>query len=203
MDTPRERTVLLCGIRRMISPAVRRGVLAFHVTCSVGWVGVVVAYIALGVAAERGGVDTVRGAWIAMEILGWYVLAPLAVGSWSTGILLALGTKWGLLRHYWVVSSLVLTTLGLCLMAFHLPSVSAVADAVRVDGPSTNDHGGDLTHSVLALAVLVAVQWLNIYKPQRLTPYGVRKAGEETSSRSTAQEASPEPASTSTPRPSG
>jgi DMSO/TMAO reductase YedYZ heme-binding membrane subunit len=186
-------------MRRVISPAVRRGVLALHVTCSVGWVGVVVAYIGLGVAAERGGADTVRGAWIAMEILGWYVLAPLAVGSWSTGIFLALGTKWGLLRHYWVASSLVLTTLGLCLIAVHMPRVSAIADTVRAADPPTNDYGGDLMHSVLALAVLVAIQYLNIYKPQGMTPYGARKM-EEATAPPTAPGASPEPAPTSTPR---
>lgn len=47
---------------------------------------------------------TVRSAWTAMELIGWSVLIPLAIGTAVTGVVLALGTTWGLLRHYWVVS---------------------------------------------------------------------------------------------------
>ncbi|MPZ67241.1 MAG: hypothetical protein GEU83_17640 [Pseudonocardiaceae bacterium] len=33
---------------------------------------------------------------------------PVAIGTLVTGVLLSLGTKWGLLRHYWVATKLVL-----------------------------------------------------------------------------------------------
>jgi hypothetical protein len=185
----------------VISPGARRLLVAVHVTCSIGWVGVVLAYIVLGIAAERGDPETLTGAWIAMEVLGWHVLLPLAVNSWGTGILLALGTKWGFLRHYWVVASLAATSLALCLMAVHLPRVSAIADTVRAADPPTKDYGGDLVHSVLALALLLAVQYLNVYKPAGLTPYGARKVA-EASAPAPGGRASPEPAPTPTTRPS-
>ncbi|MBA2515072.1 MAG: DUF2269 domain-containing protein, partial [Solirubrobacterales bacterium] len=72
-----------------------------HVTFSVGWIGAVVAYLALGVAATTS-TDTqmVRAAWTGMELTGWYAIVPLALTSLVTGMVMALGSKWGLFRHY-------------------------------------------------------------------------------------------------------
>jgi hypothetical protein len=80
-------------------------------------------YVALGVAAEASDSgETVRGAWIAMELIGWSVIVPLAVASLITGLVMGLGTRWGLLRHYWVIFSLALTALSaVVLLLFHMP----------------------------------------------------------------------------------
>lgn len=165
----------------MMSPPVRRLALSVHLTCSVGWIGAVLAYIGLGVAAvasERP--DTVRGAWVAMEIVGWYVLVPLALGSWTTGLLMALGTRWGLLRHYWVLFAFALTSLAAGVLLLHMPDVSAVAEAVRTADPDELDRfGGDLFHAVLALVLLLVIQVLNLYKPRGVTRYGWRTAKRE------------------------
>ena len=78
----------------MMSSGVRRFVLSIHLTCSVGWIGAVIAYIGLGVAATRRGTpDTVGAAWTAMEIIGWYVLIPLALDAWASGLVMSLGTR--------------------------------------------------------------------------------------------------------------
>src|SRR5918993_585022 len=86
-----------------MTPGLRKFALAAHLTFSVGWIGAVVAYLALGLAAVRSqDPQTVRGAWIAMELTGWYVIVPLALASLLTGLVMALGSKWGLFRYYWV-----------------------------------------------------------------------------------------------------
>src|SRR5215831_6100969 len=93
-------------------PRVRQLALTVHLTCSVGWIGAVVAYLALGVAAATSQeTQTVRAAWIAMEVIGWWALVPLALGALLTGLVISLGTPWGLFRHYWVLLSLALTVL--------------------------------------------------------------------------------------------
>ena len=57
----------------IIPPALRRAALAVHVIASVGWIGAVVAYLALGIAAAMSDQpQTVRAAWIAMELSGWW-----------------------------------------------------------------------------------------------------------------------------------
>ena len=171
----------------MMSPPVRRFALSVHLTCSVGWIGAVIAYIGLGVAATNGDAETTRSAWTAMEIVGWYVLVPMALGSWATGLVMSLGSRWGLFRHYWVVFSFVLTTLATVVLIAHMPDVSSVADAVATANPSDLDqYGGDLFHAVLALVLLLLIQVLNLYKPTGMTPYGWRKAQRERATRTSA-----------------
>ena len=161
----------------ILRPGARKFTLAAHLTVAVGWIGAVLAYLALGVAAVTADdADTVRGAWSAMELTGWFVIVPLAVASLVTGVVMAVGTKWGLLRHYWVVISLVLTLVATLVLLFHMPSVSATADAARVaEGAELEALGGDLLHPGLGLVVLLVIQVLNVYKPQGLTPYGWRR----------------------------
>lgn len=73
----------------------RKLALSVHLTVSVGWIGAVVAYLALGISAVTSpDAQTVRAAWIAMEVTGWYVLVPLALAALLTGVIMSLGTPW-------------------------------------------------------------------------------------------------------------
>src|SRR5215207_2863119 len=129
-----------------LPPVLRKLVLTVHLTVSVGWIGAVAAYLALGVSAVTShDAQTVRAAWIAMELTGWSVIVPLALAALVTGIALSLGTRWGLFRHYWVVISLVLTSFAAAILLLHMPTVSAMAAMVREpDGAHLGGLGGDL-----------------------------------------------------------
>ena len=173
-------------------PALRKFALATHLAFSVGWIGAVIAYLALSLAAMTGReAQTVRAAWIGMELTGWYVILPLALASWLTGLLMALGTNWGLFRHYWVLFSLVLTTFAAVILLLHMPDVSVLADVAREAEGAALDAGGDhvlsrlsqgdLLHPGLGLVVLLLIQVLNVYKPRGMTRYGWRKEHERRS----------------------
>jgi hypothetical protein len=161
----------------MMSPALRKFALTTHLTFSLGWTGAVLAYLALGVAAVTSrDTQTVRAAWIAMEVTGWYVIVPLGVASLLSGLVMALGTKWGLFRHYWVLFSLVLTIFAVAVLLLHMPDVSFLADVARGgDGAGFDRLGGDLLHPGLGLVVLLVIQVMNVYKPRGMTPYGRHK----------------------------
>jgi hypothetical protein len=80
---------------------------------------------------------------------GWYVIAPLAVSALLTGLVISLGTPWGLFRHYWVLISLGLTTLATFVLLLHMPSVSSTASVARMaDGAQLRQLGGDLGHAL-------------------------------------------------------
>ncbi len=164
-----------------MTPGIRKFVLTAHVTFSVGWIGAVVVYLALGVAAVTSqDAQTVRAAWIAMELTGWYVIVPLALAALLTGLVMSLGTRWGLFRHYWVLFSLVLTILATVVLLLHMPDVSVLADvAQEAEGASLDGLVGDLLHPGLGLVVLLVIQVLNVYKPQGMTRYGWRKQQQE------------------------
>jgi hypothetical protein len=174
----------------ILRPRVRKLTLSVHLAVSVGWIGTVVAYLALGVAAVTSGdLRTVRAAWIAMDLVGWLVIVPFALASLLSGVVIAVGTRWGLFRHYWVLFSLVLTTVATVVLLLHMPGVSELADVARRGGSGGLDpidahlygqlRQGDLLHPGLGLVVLLVIQVLNVYKPTGMTRYGRRKQREE------------------------
>ena len=161
----------------IMTPGLRKFALTAHLTFSVGWIGAVVAYLGLGVAAVTSQeVQTIRAVWIAMELTGWYVIIPLALASLLTGLIMSLGTKWGLFRRYWTLITLALTVFATTILLLHMPDVSAIADTAReADEASLGGLGGDLLHPAAGLVVLLVIQALNVYKPRGLTRYGWRK----------------------------
>lgn len=160
-----------------MTPGLRKFALAVHLTFSVGWIGAVVAYLALVVAAMTSqDTQTVTAAWVAMELTIQFVIAPLALASLLTGLVMALGTKWGLFRHYWVLFSLVLTLLAITILLQHMQTVSFFADvATETDSADVGGLRGELLHAGVGLLVLLVIQVLNVYKPRGMTPYGWRK----------------------------
>ena len=158
----------------------RKFALSAHLTFSIGWIGAVLTYLALGIGAVTSeDVGTVRAAWMAMELIGWYVIVPLALASLLTGLVMALGTKWGLFRHHWVLFSFALTFLATVVLLLHMPTVGLTADvAQKATGANLNALGGDLFHPGAGLIVLLVVQVLNLYKPAGMTRYGWRKQQE-------------------------
>src|SRR5215207_4847851 len=113
--------------RMIMAPRLRKFTLTAHVAFSVGWLGAVAGFLALAVAGLTSqDAQTVRAAYLAMELTAWFVIAPLSLASLLTGLVQSLGTTWGLFRHYWVVAKLlnVLATIALLMW---LPSIRYLA----------------------------------------------------------------------------
>jgi hypothetical protein len=164
-----------------MSPGVRKAALGIHIISSVGWVGTVVAYLALGVSATLSSdTQTVRAAWTAMDVIGWWAIVPLAIAALMTGLVMSLGTPWGLFRHYWTLISLVLTVICTAVLLEHMPGISRIASmAPQMDAEQLHALRGDLMHPGVGLVILLLITVLNIYKPAGVTPYGWRKQREQ------------------------
>lgn len=166
-----------------MGPRLRKLMLATHLSCSVGWLGAVAAYLTLDVTiATAQEPQTLRAAWIGMGLVVSWAIVPLAFASFLTGLVISLGTKWGLFRHWWVVISLLLT-LAAGLVLLQEAGVIGHAATIAAD-PTTSDLElsalpPTLPHSVGGMVVLLIIQVMNVYKPQGLTPYGWRKQQEE------------------------
>src|SRR5918994_6669623 len=95
---------------RRLSPSQRRLALTAHVSVSVAWIGLELGLVVLGVAGlASDDSDTVRAAYVAAGLLGPAMIVPFAAGTLVTGVVLSLGTKWGVVRHWWVVAKLAIT----------------------------------------------------------------------------------------------
>ena len=122
-----------------------------------------------------------RGVYLVMEQAAWSVLVPLAFASLLTGIVMSLGTTWGLFRHYWVVFKLMITVFATIILMIYMGTfryMAGVAADPTVDLDSVRDASPTL-HAVLALVVLLVALVLAVYKPRGITPYGQRKLREQ------------------------
>ncbi len=167
----------------IMTPRLRKVALAAHITLAVGWIGAVAGYIALDVAAATSqDAQTLRAAYLAMELIAWYVIVPLALASLLTGLVMSLGTKWGLFRHYWVLISLLLTIIATVVLLVETQTISYFAD-IAADPTTSGDDlralGSTLVHSVGGTVVLLVILVLNVYKPRGMTRYGWRKQDEQ------------------------
>ena len=166
-----------------MTPGVRKGALTVHITTAVGWIGAVAGYIALDlVTATSQDAQTLRSAYLGMETIARYVIVPLALTSLFTGIVMSMGTTWGLFRHYWVVISLLLTMVITIVLLLEMQTISYLADMADDSTTSGEDLRGmenTLVHSVGGTVVLLVITVLNVYKPRGLTPYGWRRLQEE------------------------
>jgi hypothetical protein len=164
------------------TPGVRKLIFTGHLTASIGWLGSVAAFLALGVvglASEDA--RTVRGAYLVMDAAAWFVLVPLAFASLLTGLLQSLVTPWGLFRHYWVLFKLLINVVATAVLLMYMETFSAMAD-VAAD-PSADlgavRNVSPVLHAALAILLLLVATVLAVYKPRGLTRYGRRKELEQ------------------------
>lgn len=164
-----------------LSPATRKLALTVHVVTSVGWLGAVVAFLVLTVAALTADPPAAgRAAYPAMDLVTRYAIVPLAVGSLASGLLSSLGSGWGLLRHHWVTTKLGLVLVATAVLLLQLQPIGRAADAAGSAGPA------DLrvptysmaVHAAGGLVVLLTATALAVYKPRGLTRYGRRRQRE-------------------------
>lgn len=166
----------------MMTPALRRITFTTHITSSVGWVGAAMAFLALAVIGITSGDDrTVRGAYLVMAPAAWFVLVPLAHASLLSGIVLSLGTTWGLFRHYWVAFKLGITVFATLILLIYMRTFREMAGVAAdpVLDLAIVRNASPIVHAILALVLLLAATVLSVYKPFGMTAHGRRKQNEQ------------------------
>lgn len=131
-----------------------------HVLTSVGWMTCALVLFVFLVTGEPGPAHTVDTV----------LLAPLANASAFTGLVLALGTAWGLVLHRWVLAKFLITVVQLYCGIFLLSG--ALNTAAEQGGIPVL-----LVPGTALMASAIAVQaWLSIAKPGSRTRWGTDRA---------------------------
>lgn len=167
------------GARIPMSRTTRRVVLVVHVWTAGAWLGLDVAMAALVVTALRADDPALRAAlYQALEVVVVWPLTVAGLGCLASGLLLGLGTRYGLLRFWWVAVKLVinlfLSTLVLVLLR---PNAQALAgDGRRLAAGQRVDV--DVSSLVMPPTVTVIALtfafYLSIGKPWGRTSVGRR-----------------------------
>src|SRR5258708_32437212 len=75
-----------------MTPRLRKFMFLAHVTSSIGWLGSVVAYLALAVSGLAGkDVVLARSAYVSLELIGWGGIVPFTLAALLTGVVHTLG----------------------------------------------------------------------------------------------------------------
>lgn len=167
-----------------MTPRLRKFALTTHIACSVGWIGADACFLALAVAGLTSkDAQIVRAAYLATGLTGWYIIVPLSLGSLLTGLVMSLGTKWGLFRHYWVLAKFLIVISAIVVLLIHTQPISLLTDEAAKMTLSSGDLREARLQLVVAagagLLVLLVAATLAVYKPRGMTPYGWRKQQEQ------------------------
>ncbi|MQA05942.1 MAG: hypothetical protein GEV07_25595 [Streptosporangiales bacterium] len=152
----------------------RKVVLLLHVISSVGWLGLSMANIVLAVTGYTTA-DPVRQhtAYNALGMLGDLLLTPVSLTAFGTGLVLAFGTRWGLLKHKWVFAKFLLTAVPVVLIQVSL--LPTIHDAVAIVAATPAGQLADVADpgSGLVAAAFVSTTMyttstaLSVFKPRR------------------------------------
>jgi hypothetical protein len=145
-----------------LPPRWRKLVLTAHVITAVGWLGVDLVLLTFGISGLAGADPDL--VYPAQSYIGRVLFTPLSILVWLIGVLNAIFTPWGLLKHWWVVVKLLVTTLMLGLVLFLLyPSLSD-AGTLAADLPQRDRINMVVAPSV-STSLLIFATVLSTYKP--------------------------------------
>ncbi|AOW90423.1 DUF2269 domain-containing protein [Streptomyces olivaceus] len=156
------------GVKKLSRPA-RRGLLVVHVVASASWLGLTLGLLALGAtAATTASPTAVEASVRSMKLFADWLLLPLALLTLTSGVVLALGTQWGLARHRWVFTKVWLTSATTVATVLALrPGVNSAVAAVAA--------GNVLAGPVVSLSAYVFMTVISLLKPWGPTRRGRRE----------------------------
>jgi hypothetical protein len=148
----------------------RRTLLTVHILASAAWIGIDVI-VAVLVGTGWFASDTELRS-LAYRALATFVVWPMLVSGLlclATGLLLGLGTRWGLVRYWWVLVKLVLNvvlcTLIIVVLQPGMADVAAYGDELLTGTPSTDRVEQLFFPPVVSLTCLTLATVLAVVKP--------------------------------------
>jgi hypothetical protein len=163
-----------------LTPRWRQAVMVLHAICGIGWMGVDVAlFVLLMNARTSENAAVVASGFNAIAMIVPATVPALSLGMLATGLLLGLGTRWGLVRYWWVLVKLVLALIMVVLVFTSLlPGIGelAVLSAAGVSADALRASLGPLPTMLLfppvvSFSMLGAAAALSIFKPWNRTPW--------------------------------
>jgi hypothetical protein len=163
-----------------LTPATRKAVLVLHVVAGIGWMGVDIALLVLLISARTtNDAALVVSGFNAIGMIVPIAVPPLSLSILVTGIILGLGTRWGLVRYWWVLVKLLLSLVMTVLVFVSLvPAVSSmtVLSATTISADAVRASLGTLPTMLLfppivSFLMLGVAAILSIFKPWHRTPW--------------------------------
>ncbi|MFJ8073487.1 DUF2269 domain-containing protein [Streptomyces sp. NPDC096176] len=155
---------------------VRRAILVVHVAASAAWLGLTLGLLALALTAYTTKTTSmIEASYRSMNVFTDWLVLPVALLTLLSGLVLSLGTKWGLARHRWVYIKFWLTVATTTASVLVLrPGVSRAADTVASDGMVAEPRDV-LMGPAVSLTAYLFMTAISVLKPWGLTRRGRQK----------------------------
>jgi hypothetical protein len=154
---------------RWLGARTRKGFLVVHKASAGAWIGIDVVMAAVVFTALLADDYTKALCYRALEMFVVWPLFASGLVCLASGIVLGLGTKWGLLRYWWVAVKLALNVVLVVLVTFALrPGVSEMAErGLRyMTGEAASLAVGDLIFPpIVSTSALLIAFVLAVFKP--------------------------------------
>lgn len=157
-----------------LSPPARKVWLTLHVGISVGWLGLSLGMATLALTGLLAETHAVRhGAYELFHIFDLTIVIPSVVLSIITGLVVSLGTPWGLLKHWWVLTKFAISLSIPTTAAFESRWVTELVARTKDPAAEPGALGGWLAAVAICFVVLLWVATtLSIIKPWGRTRWG-------------------------------
>lgn len=169
---------------RRLGIRTRRAVLIAHIASAGVWLGidvVMAVFIVTALATDDAGLRAL--CFLALDRFAVWPLLVTGLVCLVTGVILGWGSKWGLVRYWWVAIKLVLNVIltGLVLVALRGAVAEAAGQALRwIAGQPANLAVGDLIYPpIVSPAALMIAMTLSVAKPWGRIRRQNRPAGTE------------------------
>jgi hypothetical protein len=160
----RQRAKAATGGPFLLGRRTRLAVVTAHVLASVGWFGIAGTVAFFGYAAAATGDGALRDALHTAMRAAIALSMPAGLLTAATGIVLSLGTRWGLIRYWWVILKQVIT--AAVIVTDPLVLLPAISDSLG--GASPTAPFGPMTAHVVMLAAATVLSTVK--------PFGRRRA---------------------------
>lgn len=162
-----------------LSPALRKFWLTLHVGFSVSWLGMSAAMTGLSlIGLLTHDLELRRAAYAIMHLFDLTLIIPLVLLSLITGLIVALGTPWGLFHYWWVVVKLVIS-LGIVGFAAAQENFWVRGLAEQTARQPASQVDALARALVICMVSFFVALWiatiLSIYKPWGRTAWGERQ----------------------------
>ena len=162
MSVPPSSAPRASAPRMRLTPRTRQAVVVLHVIASVAllgqvWVNMVLALFAMA-TVDAG---AARVAYSFLQVFVFTSAIPFTMLSLLTGVVLGVGSKWGVLRYRWVSAKLVLLVLTV------LVGITVQGPLLEqlVVAPSPGARWAHAAAAGLQFVMLVVATWLSVFKP--------------------------------------
>jgi hypothetical protein len=145
-----------------------KAALVLHVLTSVGWFGLAVTVVFCWISASATADHALAHAlYITIAQLPW-LSVPAGLAATATGALLGLGTRYGLVKYWWVSGKILIAAAVLVTDGTLTGALAHAAAAGHTTEPVL--YGSTTAHAI----VLVLATVLSVFKPSGRTPWSRR-----------------------------